>query len=420
MSIHHRNTLDIDDISKILSQRAFGTMVKPVGSLCNLNCAYCYYLHRENESEVPLSKSHSIMPESLLEEYIRQYISAQQVDTVTFCWHGGEPTLAGTEYYKKAIELQKRYSQGKKIINTFQTNGTLIDEHWCDFFKENDILVGLSIDGPAGIHDRNRVWTNGKSSLSSALDAAKLFHRKGVEFNTLTTVNHQNEGKGAEVYLFLRDIVGSHFMQFLPVAEVIRNSHSVKIAPYSVKPHGYGEFLMDIFDLWVEKDVGNVFVQIFDTTLALWCGYNAGVCTLGEYCSDSLTIESNGDVFPCDHFAFEQFKLGNITRQTLSEIFDSPKRVEFSLAKKKELPTDCLKCKYLFACHGECPQHRFPTDGDTPAKNYLCSGLKNYFEYVEPYMNYMKMLLERNLPPAQIIYVAKQLKKQYPRTTTTL
>lgn len=433
MSINNSNTLDINDISKILSQRAFGTMIKPIGSRCNLNCTYCYYLHRYKNH----SQGTSLMSEELLEEYIKQYIEAQQVDTVTFCWHGGEPTLAPLEYYENAVELQKKHSCGKKIINTFQTNGTLINLEWCKFFRENDILVGLSIDGPKEIHDHNRFWTKEKSSFEAALKSAQLFHHTGVEFNTLTTVNKYNEDKGKEIYTFLRDVVGSRFMQFLPVSELITlnnvttsdqlrnqektasanfkiaqyNNTSAQISPWSVSPIGYGKFLTNIFDLWVQRDVGNIFVQIFDTTLANWCGYPPGVCTLGEYCSDSLTIESNGDVYPCDHFAFEEYKLGNITQNSLSEIYDFPKRIEFSLAKKKELCNECLQCKYLFACHGECPQHRFRSQPDEPSKSYLCQGLKDYFEYVEPYMEYMKMLLERGLPPAQIMQVAKEFKR---------
>lgn len=416
MKADNQNTLDFSDISKILSARNFGTMVKPIGATCNLNCSYCYYLHRPRTTQqLPIRT----MSEHLLEEYIKQYISAQNSDTVSFCWHGGEPTLLGLDYYKKAVALQKKYSQGKKIINTFQTNGTLIDYQWCKFFVENDILVGLSIDGPSYIHDHYRKWSGGKSSFKEALRSAMMFHQCGVEFNTLTTINNLSEGKGKEIYLFLKEVVKSQYMQFLPVAELITTSDNdgekfcitpynkdfAQVAPWSISPVGYGEFLIDIFDYWVKHDVGKIFVQIFDTTLAQWCGYPAGVCTLGEYCSDSLTIEHNGDVYPCDHFAFEEYKLGNILHEPLKVIFDSQKRVDFALAKKKNLPSECLKCKYHFACHGECPGHRFTKWNDVNGAevNYLCKGLKKFFTMVEPYMEYMKKLLENGLPPAMIM-----------------
>lgn len=384
------NALNFYDISQIISETSFATMAKPVGALCNLNCSYCYYLKREPSG---------LMSEVLLEEYILQYISSQQSDKVTFCWHGGEPTLAGIDYFRRAVELQNKYSHGKEIINTFQTNGTLIDREWCRFFKENGFLVGLSIDGPAYIHDSHRKWN--RSSCEAAIKAAVLFNETGVEFNTLTTINNLSIGKGREIYQFLRYTIGSSFMQFLPVAEPFGPDGNA--APWSVTPEGYGEFLIDIFDTWVRSDVGKVFVQIFEATLAQWCGYPASVCTLGEYCSDSLTVEHNGDVYPCDHFAKDPHKLGNITQQPLDQIFASQKRIDFTLGKKLSLPLPCHDCRYLFACHGECPKHRFAINCDGSKGNYLCAGLKKFFAHVEPYMNRMRMLLESGRPASMIM-----------------
>lgn len=389
MDADRRNIFDYHDISEIISDVAFTSMAKPVGKRCNLNCSYCYYLKSERQST-------GLMSEAILEEYIRQYIGGQNSDSISFCWHGGEPTTAGLDYFKKAVELQRKHSGGKEIVNTFQTNGILINHQWCSFFKENQFLVGLSIDGPAHIHDGNRKWSSGRSSFKAALNAAKMFHDTGVEFNTLTTVNNLSEGKGEEVYLFLRDVVGSRFMQFLPVADQACTGPGP--SRYSITPEGYGNFLTDIFDIWVKHDVGDVFVQIFESTLAQICGYQAAVCTLGEYCSNSLTVEVNGDVYPCDHFVYDEFRLGNITDQNLADIFKSHKRIDFTLAKKTSLPERCCSCRYSFLCHGDCPKHRFAENSES----YLCKGLMHYFEHVEPYMIYIKGLLESGLPASLI------------------
>lgn len=397
MRTNNTNTFDFLDVSGIVSERNFSTMAKPVGARCNLNCTYCYYLKRGREGS-------GIMNEEILEEYIRQYISSQQSDQVTFCWHGGEPTTAGIEYFEKAFAFQKKYSLGKEIINTFQTNGTLIDRNWCRLFNENNILAGLSIDGPPHIHDSHRKWH--RSSSEAALKAATLFRETGVEFNTLTTVNNLSIGKGKEIYTFLRDVVGSRFMQFLPVAESIGTE--CMATPWSTTPEGYGEFLTEIFDIWVRNDVGKVFVQTFEATLAQWCGYPPGVCTLGEYCSDSLTVEYNGDVYPCDHYADEEHRLGNIMQQPLNEIFASQQRINFTLGKKTSLPVECLECRYHFACHGECPKHRFIKNTDGTMDNHLCSGLKKFFKHVEPYMDHMKMLIESGMPASMIMNIDQQ------------
>lgn len=393
MKAGHKNIFDYYDISEILTEGIFSTMAKPVGPSCNLNCSYCYYLKHGTKMH---HNGFRIMAEDMLEEYIRQYISSQNSDSISFCWHGGEPTIAGVDYFTKALEFQKKYADGKEINNSFQTNGTLIDRQWCRFFVDNKILVGLSIDGPADIHDGNRKWHGSRSSFEAALMASRLFHDTGVEFNTLTTVNNLSEGRGEEVYTFLRDVIKSRFIQFLPVADPSEAGSGA--SQYSISPEGYGKFLTDIFDIWVRNDIGNVFIQIFESTLAQWCGYPAGVCTLGEYCSNALTVEHNGDVYPCDHYVSEDFNLGNITKRDLSQIFKSQKRIDFTLAKKTELPDSCLSCRYQFACHGECPKHRFAANSES----YLCKGLKHYFEHVEPYMLYMKQLLDSNLPASLI------------------
>ena len=380
---------DYHDLSDILTDGAFSTMVKPVGQRCNLNCSYCYYLRSG-------SSASGLMSEPLLEEYIRQYISGQKADSISFCWHGGEPTTAGLDYFRKAVALQKKYADGKEVVNTFQTNGILIDKEWCRFFAENNILVGLSIDGPAYIHDGNRRWSGSRSSFEAACKAAQMLHDNNVEFNTLTTVNNLSEGKGEEIYLFLRDVIGSTFMQFLPVADMSETGAGA--TRYSVTPEGYGKFLTDVFDIWVKNDVGDVFVQIFESTLAQLCGYQAAVCTLGEYCSNALTVEHNGDVYPCDHYVSPEYILGNIAEESLAKIFKGEKRINFTLAKKTGLSESCTRCRYNTLCHGECPKHRFTENSES----YLCKGLKHYFEHVEPYMMYIKGLLESGLPASLI------------------
>lgn len=403
------NTVPLEDALRLTNPGAFGTMIKPIGSLCNLKCNYCYYIGRD----LGVNSCNKLITTEILKRYISDYISLQKVDTVTFCWHGGEPTLAGIDFFRKALTFQKECAdaQGKRVINTLQTNGSNITPEWCELFAQNDFLIGLSIDGPEDIHNGHRKNDNLRNSFKEAVDASILFHRYGVEFNTLSTVNNLSEGRGKEIYIFLKEIIGSRFMQFLPVAEKVTKGGKIvpfdhpegAISSWSVSPEGYGNFLIDIFKTWVRKDVGNIFVQIFDSTLAQLCGYPAGVCTLGDYCTDSATIESDGEVYPCDHFAFPEYSLGNIVERPLADIVNSQKRVSFSIEKRKGLHRDCTRCRYLRLCNGECPQHRFSTTKGVHGKSYFCPGLKLYFEYVIPYMEYMKSQLEAGLPPANIM-----------------
>lgn len=402
----------LQDAQKLTGPAAFATMLKPAGSACNLDCSYCYYL----DKAVQYGGREALMHEDLLEEYIRQYIAANDTDTVTFCWHGGEPTLPGVDYYRKAVALQQKYAGGKRIENTLQTNGTLIDARWCDFFAQNGFLVGISLDGPRDIHDTFRRDKGGRPSFDRVMEAVRLLRRSGVEFNTLSVVNKRCEGRGAEIYRFFRDVVQSRYMQFLPAVEhVVRRpgmrrplivspeTPGAEEAPWSVSAAGYGRFLCDVFDLWVRHDVGSTFVQLFDTTLAQWCGLPPGVCSMGETCGDALVVEHNGDVYSCDHFVYPDYLLGNIRETSLRAIYDSPQRLRFGLAKRNALPGECLACRFYFACHGECPKHRFLTAADGSRKNVLCAGLKAYFTHVAPYMDYMKERLANGEPPAMVM-----------------
>ena len=405
------------DAEKQTGPVAFSTMLKPAGSACNLDCHYCYYL----DKAVQYGGRQAVMPDELLERYIRQYIEANDVPTVTFCWHGGEPLLLGIDFYRRALALQQKYADGKRIENTLQTNGTLIDEAWCDLFAANNFLVGLSLDGPEDLHDAFRRTKGGRPTFRRVMQTVEMFRARGVEYNTLSVVNRLSEGRGAEIYRFFRDTVRSRYMQFLPAVEhvvdvegfhrpliVSPEREGARLAEWSVTADGYGQFLCDVFDEWVVGDVGQVFVQMFDATLAQWCGVQPGVCSMGETCGDALVVEHNGDVYSCDHFVYPEYKLGNIRETPLVEIYRSKKRRDFGLAKRNALPAECLRCRYYFACRGECPKHRFETGSDGCRKNTLCEGLYHYFRHVEPYMEYMREMLSKEQSPAWVIPFARK------------
>ena len=407
----------LQDAQKMASPAAFTTMLKPAGSLCNLDCTYCYYL----DKAVQYGGHEARMAPDLLEEYVRQYIEANEVDTVTFNWHGGEPTVLGLDYYRMAVGFQKKYADGKKIENTMQTNGTLIDEDWCRFFVENNFLVGVSLDGPADVHDAFRKTKAQAPTYRKVIRTVRLFKTFGVDFNTLSVVNRKCEKRGREIYRFFRDEVGSRYMQFLPAVEhvvhkpgfhrpliVSPETPGAQLAPWSVSAEGYGRFLCDVFDEWVTHDVGQTYVQLFDSTLAQYVGEMPGVCSMGETCGDALVVEHNGDVYSCDHFVYPEYLLGNIKETSLKEIYDSPRRREFGLAKRNALPAECLSCRFFFICHGECPKHRFDTGSDGCRKNSLCEGLKMYFTHSAPYMEYMKERLMNHQPPAWVMMMARK------------
>lgn len=405
------------DAEKQAAPVAFMTMLKPAGSSCNLDCHYCYYL----DKAVQYGGRQAVMSDELLELYIRQYIEANAVDTVTFCWHGGEPLLLGLDFYRRAMTLQRKYADGKRIENTLQTNGTLVTEEWCELFARNNFLVGISLDGPEEIHDAFRLTKGGRPTFARVVESIETFRRCGVEFNTLSVVNRLCEGRGAEIYRFFRDTVRSLYMQFLPAVEhvvdrpgfhrplIVSPDHEgARLAEWSVTAEGYGRFLCDVFDEWVVSDVGNYYVQMFDASLAQWCGVQPGVCSMGETCGDALVVEHNGDVYSCDHFVYPEYRLGNIRETPLAEIYRSARRREFGLAKRNSLPRECLRCAYYFACRGECPKHRFEKGADGFPKNSLCEGLKLYFRHVEPYMAFMRDLLAQRQPPAWVMPFARK------------
>ena len=394
------SVLPFSAAQKLTKSRAFSTLVKPVGSACNLRCDYCYYLGKASL----YGGREPVMDDELLELYIRQYIEAVELPVVTFCWHGGEPLLAGLDFYRKAMQWQQQYKGDKQIENTLQTNGLLVDEAWCRFFHDHHFLVGLSLDGPRDLHDAYRRDKGGHPTFERVVRAAQLMAAGGVEFNILCTVNARSAGRGAEVYRFLR--VLTPFIQFLPVVEYTNKEGSLvppdvtnaRPTPYSTCAADFGQFLCDVYDEWVRTDVGRIYVQLFDNTLAQWCGQPASLCALAETCGDGLAVEHNGDVYCCDHFVYPAYCLGNIRETPLAELYRKPERFHFGAAKFSALPRLCQRCRWLSLCHGGCPQHRY-----AEGRNSLCRGYKQFFAHTEADMRTMRTLLEKQLPPALIM-----------------
>lgn len=392
-------------------------MLKPVGSACNLACQYCYYL--EKELLYPNNKR-SWMSEETLETFIQQYFLAQTQPYVSFTWHGGEPLLRPISFYKKALKLQKKYGKGFYIENSLQTNGTLLTDEWCRFFKENNFLIGLSIDGPATVHDAYRQTLSGKGSFQKVLNGIRLLNKHGVEWNAMAVVNAQNVKDAATFYNFFKSI-NCHFIQFTPIVERLVphadgrclasvNEQTQTMSPLSVTPEEWGAFLCDLFDLWIKEDVGTYYIQMFDATLANWVGQTPGLCTLSKSCGHASAMEHNGDVFACDHFVFPEYKRGNIHTQTITEMMYSPEQLQFGKNKWQSLPRQCKECSFLFACYGECPKNRFAIDAyGNKGLNYLCKGYKRFFAHVAPYMQFMKEQLEKELPPADVMLHLNEL-----------
>ena len=397
----------------------FHVMAKPIGPKCNLDCTYCFYLEKENL--YPETSSFR-MSDTVLERYIRSYISAQPGTEVNFAWQGGEPTLLGIDFFHKVVELQNRHAGRRTISNALQTNGTLLDDDWCRFLHDNRFLVGLSIDGPRALHDAYRVDRGQKPTFDRVLAGLECLKRHGVEFNTLTVVNRQNSPHPLEVYRFLKEI-GSTFMQFIPLVE--RHAppgnpsglklaappipghgpdNSATVTPWSVQAADYGAFLTGIFDEWIRHDVGQIFVQLFDVTLANWYGEGPGICVFSENCGGALALEHNGDVYSCDHYVYPQYRLGNITTQPLGDMAASFQQRQFGSEKSTSLPRYCRECDVRFACHGECPKHRFiRSPDDEPGLNYLCAAYKTFFHHAKPGMDEMVWLLRAGQSPADVM-----------------
>lgn len=391
-------------------------MLKPAGAHCNLACKYCYYL--EKNKLYPTAQRH-LMSDEMLEQFTREYIEAQTMSQVLFTWHGGEPLLRSIDFYRKALSLQQKYAGGRRIDNVIQTNGTLLTDEWCEFFAQNHWLVGISIDGPQPDHDHYRLTAAGKPSWKKVMQGIKLLKKHGVEWNAMAVVNAYNVNHPLEFYRFFKEN-GCQFLQFTPIVErltrhedgrtlaSLADKDEISLSEASVAPEQWGYFLCAIFDEWVRKDVGKIFVEIFDCTLANWMGISPGICAYSKECGHAGVMEHNGDVYSCDHFVFPEYKLGNIRDHSLIDMLYGEQQQEFSRLKHSSLPRQCKECDMEFACHGECPKNRFMKDkyGDS-GLNYLCLGYYHYYQHVAPYMDYMKQELMAQRPPSNIMKVVQ-------------
>lgn len=403
----------------------FHVMTKPMGPLCNLDCEYCFYL--EKARLFPANERFK-MTDELLESYVRGYIEAQPGTTVSFAWQGGEPTLAGVNFFRKAVALQKKYADGKTIENAFQTNGTLLSDEFCQFLHGEGFLVGVSIDGPEKLHDAYRVDRGGQPTYRRVMRGIELCKKHKVEFNTLTVVNRLNAREPLAVYRHLRDI-GSAFLQFIPLVERQADEASSdadldlshppdlhaspdagsepKVTEWSVLPKDLGSFYCKIFERWVSRDVGKTYVQLFDATLGKWLGVPGGPCTMAETCGRGMALEHNGDLYACDHYVYPRYRLGNILNESVSAMADSEVMQKFGNDKRDKLTKMCQRCDYRFACNGDCPKHRFAwtSDGEY-GLSYLCPAYMQFFEYSAPAMRAMAALYQAGRSPTEIMKIA--------------
>jgi uncharacterized protein len=410
--------------------RAFHLLAKPTGAVCNLDCYYCFFLSKE----MLYPGSRFRMADELLEEYVRQLVEAHAtVPEVAIAWQGGEPTMMGLDFFRRSIELTQRYLRPEqRAVYTIQTNGTLLDGEWAAFFREHGFLVGISIDGPREMHDAYRVNKGGKGSFDQVMRGLGFLREAGVEWNALTTVHAENGGHGREVYRFLRDECGARFVQFIPIIERVAEAADGEV-PWSswrdrplyeqkgelvtnrsIGGEQYGRFLIDVFEEWVRRDVGEVYVQLFDVTLANWVGEPPGLCVHSETCGLALALEHTGDLYSCDHFVEPRYRLGNIKEHRMLDLVASRQQTRFGLDKRDALPQFCLDCDVRFACHGGCPKDRFiRTPAGEPGLNYLCPGFKAFFHHVEPAMRFMGERLRVGGAPSDVVarYAAEDAKR---------
>lgn len=412
------DTITFQYAQSISCQTAFNLMIKPAGSLCNLDCAYCYYLDKSliyNGIEPKMSIGN-------LEKFVQAYINANNAEEVTFNWHGGEPLVLGLDFYKQAVLFEKKYSQGKRIRNTIQTNGTLLNKEWAEFLASEDFLVGVSVDGPEEVHDKYRKSRGGGPTLERVIRGIEHLYREGAQYNLMATINHKSEGRGAEVYRFLKSL-GSRYIQFSPVIEhviwadpdnasgkktrpviVDPNEEGASIAPWSVHPVAFGKFLCDIFDIWVKNDVGRYFINFFECTLANLCGVLPGTCSFAPTCGGNAIVEHNGDIYVCDHFVYPSYKIGNIYTDNLADVMNGPTQIAFGMSKRSSLPGKCQKCRFLNLCNGGCPKHRFNrTENGQTWLNALCEGYSMFFAHSMNAMETMRRLLENGRNPNEIM-----------------
>ena len=382
---------------------AFHVLAKPRGAVCNLACRYCFYLEKRSL----YNEGSFRMTDQVLESYLRQVIEGHAVPEVTIAWQGGEPLLMGLDFFRKSIELEMKYAKpGMRVLNTIQTNGTLLDDEWCEFFRENDFLVGISLDGPKELHDAFRQDMSGGPTFDRVMTGLHLLQKHKVEHNALTTVNSANADHAQKVYRFLRDEGRFRFIQFIPVVERSKDALGKgrsKVVEATVRPGQYGRFMIGVFDEWVRRDVGEVFVQAFDAALANWYGEPAPVCVYSPVCGTALALEHNGDLYSCDHFVDQGHLLGNILEKDMVELIGSDRQRRFGLEKAR-LPRYCMECDVRFACHGGCPKDRFSsTPKGEEGLNYLCPGFKSFYHHIDPSMRIMCELLKQGRAPSEIV-----------------
>ncbi|MGU3525253.1 anaerobic sulfatase maturase [Enterobacteriaceae bacterium C23F] len=365
-------------------------MAKPASSRCNLQCRYCFYLDKTQQP---------VMSDATLETFIRQQIDAQPGDEVQFAWQGGEPTLCGLDFFRRVVTLQQRYAGEKRIYNAFQTNGVLLNDEWCQFFKDHNWLVGISLDGPVELHDAHRVSRSGNPTHHKVMQAIKCLKKHGVEFNLLVVVNSLNSAQPHSLYRYLRGL-GTPYLQFIPLLEM--NDHQ-QPDEYSVSAKAWGEFLCGVFDVWVREDIGRVFVQLFDSTLGVWNGFASQMCSLSKTCGHAFALESNGDLYQCDHYVYPSYRLGNIHHATLKEINSSAEAAAFGQFKQASLAQACQTCSVQRLCNGDCPKHR-----DASGKSALCEGYREFFEYTSPYMKVMRDLINQRRSPQELMAMLHQ------------
>jgi uncharacterized protein len=426
-----RKTADGDAAVRVVpivkGQRRFNVMAKPVGPTCNLDCAYCYYLSKERLLGL---SGHQPMPDDILEKFIRDYISDNDAPQIEFEWQGGEPTLLGVEFFRKVVDLQKKYCPPhKRVLNSLQTNGVLLDDQWCRFLRENRFLVGLSIDGPKKLHDAYRVTKGGQPTFDRVFAAAKLLKKHGVEFNSLTVINRLNAKRPLDVYRFLSREVGARIIQFIPLVEprgfetvaprhwdestlpIVETPRAKPGTPdsmvtdWTVDPDDFGAFLCKVFDDWYQRDLGRHFVNVFESCAAVWMGRSAQICVFHEFCGKALLLERDGNLYSCDHFVYPEFRLGNILEQPLVDTVFSGRQVRFGFAKTDTLPQYCRECEYLFACWGECPRNRFVRSPEgEPGLNYLCPGLQRFFVHADERLKQIakESHTQQNLPAGPV------------------
>lgn len=402
----------------------FQVMAKPAGPSCNLCCSYCFYT--EKESLYGGSGAYR-MREEVLESFVRQYIACQSSPKVSFAWQGGEPTLLGLDYFRLIVSLQKKHANGKVIDNTIQTNGTLLDDAWCRFFRENNFLVGVSIDGPRKLHDRFRTRAAGTPTFDAVVSALTLLKGHGVSFNTLTVINSMNAEQPLAVYRFLKRAGDGH-MQFIPAVERVpgreaellglalampptadKPATGLQVTDWSVSAEQLAKFYITVFDEWLCNDVGTVFVQFFDVALGNWLGAGSGLCQFAPRCGMAGALEHNGDLYACDHYVYPEHKLGNIMETPLTELMGSARQLDFGRVKQESLPVCCRECEVLPACNGDCPKHRFvPTAAGEPEVSYLCSGYRQIFGHMAPYLGKMASLIRQGRPVPEIMQLMRQ------------